>query len=77
LRVSIQSRLEDSDLSPAAEVDPRLVFERLFPRRSGETAEARARRQYANKSILDYALTDAQRLRSNLGSSDKQKLDDT
>jgi hypothetical protein len=59
------------------EVDPRLVFERLFSNGvPGETAESRARRQQAHKSILDFVLADARQLRAGLGSSDQQKLDE-
>ena len=59
------------------EVDPRLVFERLFSNSSlRETAESRARRQQAHKSILDFVLTDAQQLQRNLGANDRQKLDE-
>ena len=59
------------------EVDPRLVFERLFSNgNASETAESRARRQQAHKSILDFVLADARQLRSGLGASDRQKLDD-
>jgi hypothetical protein len=59
------------------EVDPRLVFERLFSNGSlNETAESRARRQQANKSILDFVLTDARQLQRGLGVNDRQKLDE-
>jgi hypothetical protein len=59
------------------EVDPRLVFERLFSNGSlRETEESRARRQQANKSILDFVLTDAQQLQRGLGVNDRQKLDE-
>ncbi len=59
------------------EVDPRLVFERLFSNGSlRETAESRARRQQAHKSILDFVLTDARQLQRGLGANDRQKLDE-
>lgn len=59
------------------EVDPRLVFERLFAGdRPAESAEARARRQHQRKSILDFVQEDAQRLRANLGYTDQRKLDE-
>ena len=59
------------------EVDPRLVFERLFSNGvAGETSEARARRQSSHKSILDFVLDDARRLRGGLGTNDRQKLDE-
>ena len=59
------------------EVDPRLVFERLFSNGApGETTESRARRQAAHQSILDFVLTDARQLHKQLGSGDQQKLDE-
>jgi hypothetical protein len=59
------------------EVDPRLVFERLFAGdRPAESAEARARRQQQRKSILDFVQEDARRLRSGLGYTDQRKLDE-
>jgi hypothetical protein len=60
-----------------AEVNPRQVFERLFGSGpAGEQVENRMRREQARKSILDFALDDAQRLRQNLGRTDQQKLDE-
>lgn len=59
------------------EVDPRLVFDRLFGNgHSGEAAEVRARRDRERRSILDFALEDARRLKSNLGYTDRRKLDE-
>lgn len=59
------------------EVDPRLVFERLFANTNQEeTAESRARRLRRQRSILDYVQDDARRLRGNLGSVDQRKLDE-
>ncbi len=59
------------------EVDPRVVFERLFSNGSlRETAESRTRRQQANQSILDFVLTDARQLQRGLGVNDRQKLDE-
>jgi hypothetical protein len=67
-----------SDATPLPpEVDPRLVFERLFSNGvAGESDEARARRQRNHKSILDFALDDARSLRSKLGATDRRKLDE-
>jgi hypothetical protein len=67
-----------SDSMPMApEANPRLVFERLFSDGlPGETAENRERRKRYNKSILDFVLDDAQRLKSKLGTTDKRKLDE-
>ena len=59
------------------EVDPRAVFNRLFA--SGnpdESKEAAARRALLNKSVLDFALDDAKRFQSNLGMTDRRKLDE-
>jgi hypothetical protein len=61
----------------AKEVNPKLVFERLFTNgRPGESAEARAKRERYSKSVLDFALDDANRLSSRIGQSDKRKLDE-
>jgi hypothetical protein len=66
------------DSTPMAkEVDPRQVFERLFSNQvNGETAEARAKRDLYKKSILDFVAEDANRLQSQLGATDKRKLDE-
>ncbi|MFM8224413.1 MAG: DUF1552 domain-containing protein, partial [Planctomycetaceae bacterium] len=59
------------------ENNPRLVFERLFTNgRPGETAEARARRERSQKSVLDFVNEDARRLRGRLGGADQRKLDE-
>lgn len=66
------------DATPVAkEVDPRLVFERLFQSddQTGN-AEARARRQRDRQSILDFVLDDASRLKSKLGAHDRHKVDE-
>lgn len=61
----------------AKEVNPKLVFERLFTSgRPGESAEARARRERYNKSVLDFALEDANRLKTRVGQTDRRKLDE-
>ena len=58
------------------EVNPRVVFERLFG--DGETTDAaeRGRRLQQNRSILDFVLADAQRIASGLGTSDRRKMSD-
>jgi hypothetical protein len=59
------------------ENNPRSVFERLFTNgRPGESAEARARRERNQKSVLDFVRDDAQRLRTRLGVNDQRKLDE-
>jgi hypothetical protein len=59
------------------EVDPRQVFERLFGNcKPGEREESRAIRERYRKSILDFAMEDANQLRANLGRTDQRKLDE-
>jgi hypothetical protein len=61
----------------AKEIDPKLVFERLFAGRNpGENAAAAAKREQYRKSILDSALEDANSLKAQLGSADVRKLDE-
>src|ERR1043166_1018360 len=59
------------------EVNPRQVFDRLF---GGflptENAANRALRDQYNKSILDFVREDTKRLQSNLGYTDRRKLDE-
>jgi hypothetical protein len=61
----------------AKEINPRSVFDRLFAGRgkTGSSAELQKRELY-RKSILDFALEDAQQLRGRLGLGDRRKLDD-
>jgi hypothetical protein len=61
----------------AKEINPRSVFDRLFIGRdkTGDRADQQKRELY-KKSILDFALEDAQQLRSRLGQGDRRKLDD-
>jgi hypothetical protein len=66
---------ETTPLPP--EVDPRLVFERLFANgHPGETAQARALRLEQHRSVLDFVLEDARQLGSKLGTTDRRKLDE-
>lgn len=59
------------------EVNPRLVFERLFGTADLSLApEVRARRAEYRKSILDLVQSDTQKLVSTLGVNDKRKLDE-
>src|SRR5439155_13992292 len=55
------------------EVDPKIVFERLFG--SGPDSQ-RAKRDADRQSILDFVKDDADSLKTNLGPSDKRKLDE-
>jgi hypothetical protein len=59
------------------EINPRLVFERLFGDiRAGETPEAKARRLRQDGSILDFVQEDAKKLQRTLGATDQRKLDE-
>jgi hypothetical protein len=59
------------------EVNPRLVFERLFGGDGASgSAEAQVRRQYYRQSVIDFVREDAQRLRGHLGQTDRGKLDE-
>ena len=61
----------------AKEVNPRLVFERLFGSGDAkESVESRFRRARYNHSVLDFVLEDANLLRSQLGGRDRLKLDE-
>ena len=61
----------------AKEVSPRAVFERLFGSgATSEEAEAKAKRDLYNKSVLDFVIEDASRLKSQLGARDQLKLDE-
>jgi hypothetical protein len=70
---SISWRTTSMPMPP--EVNPRAVFERMFGD-SSETPEARAKRLTYNKSILDFVLEDTQRLKGDLGKTDRRKLDE-
>ena len=66
---------ESMPLSP--ERDPKLAFERLFSNGlAGEADVARAKREFYNKSILDFVNEDARTLQKHLGSTDSRKLDE-
>jgi hypothetical protein len=64
--------------TPAAkEIDPRLVFERLFGGPNpAENDATRRHRERDRKSILDYVGEDAARVRDTLGAADRRKLDE-
>ena len=70
---SIAWRSATTPLPP--EVNPRAVFERLFGDAS-ETPEARAKRLAYDRSILDFVLDDTQKLKGDLGRTDRRKLDE-
>jgi hypothetical protein len=61
----------------APEMDPRLVFERLFGYgASGARGAEGARRQRLQKSILDTVLDEAKTLQGKVSGNDKRKLDE-
>src|SRR5262249_41530339 len=62
--------------TPAAkEIDPRLVFERLFGH-DGRSSSQREKRERDDKSILDFVAEDARQLRSKPGVADRRKLEE-
>jgi hypothetical protein len=72
---NVSWRSESTPMPP--EVDPRLVFDRLFGNgNSGEMEENRIKRDRYRKSILDFALDDAKNLKARLGYTDRRKLDE-
>lgn len=58
----------------AKEINPRMVYERLFGDRSNQASDVRRREDF--RSLLDSALSDANRLRGRLGRDDQFKLDE-
>lgn len=61
----------------AKEMDPAAIFDRLFSSGMSETEKkTRGLRKNRRKSVLDFALSDAKRLHSDLGAADRRKLDE-
>ncbi|GAB4152770.1 MAG: DUF1552 domain-containing protein [Planctomycetaceae bacterium] len=58
----------------AKEINPRLVFERLFG--GGESEKGKAKRDLYRKSILDMVAEDAYSLKKRLGKTDRRKIDE-
>jgi hypothetical protein len=56
----------------ARELNPRLVYERLFRASSGQQASAAK----SDSMLLDLVLGDAKRMRANVGSADRARLDE-
>ena|SRR5579884_1056168 len=56
------------------EIDPRLVFDRLFG--NGKADPTQDKRDLARKSVLDYVADDANDLKRRLGATDQRKLDE-
>lgn len=61
----------------AKEIDPGLVFDRLFAGQTvKETKQAKSVREQHRKSVLDFVLEDAKRLHQELPAVDQRKLDE-
>lgn len=60
----------------APEMDPRLVFERLFGIGSGGSSKDSVRRKLYQKSILDFVMDDAKSLQRKISSADNRKLNE-
>jgi hypothetical protein len=58
------------------EINPRVVFERLFGDGDSTDPASRLKSIKEQRSILDYVREDVSRLESNLGRSDRSKLDE-
>ncbi len=67
-----------SETTPMAkEVNPRLVFERLFANnQAGSYDASQAKRDRYRKSILDFVADDASQLQRRLGANDRRKVDE-
>ena len=57
-------------------IDPRALFERLFGDDAEMTPQARAQRSEFRRSVLDFVGDDTKRLESQVGPSDRRKLDE-
>jgi Protein of unknown function (DUF1552) len=67
----------DENTPNAKEVDPKLVFDRLFGGGTGkEREENRDKRDRYNKSILDFVNEEAKSLAGGLGAVDQRKMDE-
>ena len=71
---NISWRTPVTPMSP--EPNPRNVFERLFGDQNSKGKRQRAIQRNEEKSILDFVLDDATRLRKQLGREDHQKVDE-
>jgi hypothetical protein len=58
----------------AEEIDPRLVFERLFGSQSEQGKLAGAERRARRRSVLDFVAEDVRRLQNRVGRADQLKL---
>ena len=66
-----------SETTPVAkEINPRLVFERLFGDSVGGYDPSKAKKDRYRKSILDLVADDARQLQARLGATDKRKVEE-
>jgi hypothetical protein len=67
----------NSETPVAKEVNPKALFDRLFGKGSiKEKGEAKLKRDKYKKSILDFVMEDAEKLKKGLGVNDNRKLDE-
>lgn len=59
-----------------ADINPRSVFDRLFFNVGSTGDEARAQRDFFQKSVLDFATEDARQLKTKLGITDRRKVEE-
>ena len=59
-----------------ADINPRSVFDRLFFNVGSAGDEARAQRDFFQKSVLDFATEDARQLKTKLGITDRRKVEE-
>ena len=72
---NVSWKTESTPMPP--EVDPRQVFDRLFGSGThNEMIRNKELRDKYQKSVLDFVLEDARRLKANLGYTDRRKLDE-
>lgn len=67
-------RNETQPLPPI--LDPRALFDRLFGEDAGLGPQARAERNRYRQSILDFIIEDTRALQTDLGATDRRKLDE-
>jgi hypothetical protein len=66
-----------ANMPMAKEINPKLVFDRLFASKSREGSPAdQIKRELYQKSILDLVLDDAQQLHKRVGMNDRRKIDE-
>jgi hypothetical protein len=68
---------KSATLPMAKEINPRMVFDRLFGTRVRPgTPDKRLRQERYERSILDHVLDDARQLHARLGTGDRRKIDE-